>query len=65
MPTCPSPNPEPCTFFSFLFLLFIISYVLFIFDFWGKTWTMDLEKYTLEQILGQVLGKFAPTQVLG
>jgi len=46
-------------------LFFIYLYILFIFYFWGKSWTMDLEKYSLEQILGQVLGKFAPTQVLG
>ena len=36
------------------FLSFSLALSLF-WDFWGKSWTMDLEKYTFEQILGQVL----------
>ena len=35
---------------SFLFSL-SLSLSLF-WDFWGKSWTMDLGKYTLEEILG-------------
>ena len=64
MPAYPGPNPELCTFFSFLSLFYIFIYFIY-FLLLGQVLDHGSRKYSLEQILGQVLGKFAPTQVLG